>query len=60
MNNDNKIFRYNKTRDALRMRERDKSSKSILQKTKNKIKKKMIKKLKRVTEKAKNTIEENI
>ena len=60
MNNNNKIFRYNKTRDALRMRERDKSSKSILQKTKNKIKKKMIKKLKRVTEKAKNTIEENI
>ena len=59
MNNDNKIFRYDKTRDASRVDERNENSERMLRKTNHEIKK-MTKKLKKIIEKTKNTIERNI
>ena len=38
MNDNDKVFQYNKTRDASRMRERDENNKWIFRKTNNKIK----------------------
>ena len=37
MNDDNKVFQYNETRDASRMRERNENSEQMLRKTNNKI-----------------------
>ena len=39
MNNDNKVFQYDKTYNALQLRERDENSERIFRKSNNEIKK---------------------